>query len=58
VIFVVGRKVNMLSKVKGGEKREKLRGEVISRIVEMYVKVASEHEFVHGQFEYRVEKRE
>ena len=29
MIFVVGRKVNMLSKVKGGEKREKLRGEVI-----------------------------
>jgi len=33
VIFVVGRKVNMLSKVKGGEKREKLRGEVTSRII-------------------------
>ena len=32
MIFVVGRKVNMLSKVKGGEKREKLTGEVISRI--------------------------
>ena len=46
----------MLSKVKGGEKRQKLRGEVISRIVEMYVKVASDHEFVHGQFEYTVEK--
>jgi len=28
VIFVVGRKVNMLSKVKGGQKRQKLRGEV------------------------------
>ena len=41
VIFVVGRKVNMLSKVKAGEKREKLRGEVISRIIKMYVKVAS-----------------
>ena len=45
MIFVVGRKVNMLSKVKE-EKREKLRGEVISRIVEVYVKVASDHEFV------------
>ena len=33
MIFVVGRKVNMLSKVKGGEKRQKLRGEVISRKV-------------------------
>jgi len=38
VIFVVGRKVNMLSKDKGGEKRQKLRGEVISRIIKMYVK--------------------
>jgi len=46
VIFVVGRKVNMLSKVKGGEKRKKLRGEAISRIIKMYVKVASNHEFV------------
>jgi len=27
VIFVVGRKVNMLSKVKGGQKRQELRGE-------------------------------
>jgi len=46
VIFVVGMKVNMLSKVKGGQKREKLRGGVISRIVKMYVKVFSDHEFV------------
>jgi len=38
VIFVVSRKVNMLSKVKGGEKREKLRGEVISRIRKKYGK--------------------
>ena len=38
MIFVVGRKVNILSKVKGGEKREKLRGEVIRRIIKMYVK--------------------
>jgi len=46
VIFVVGRKVNMLSKVKGEANREKLRGEVISRITTMYVKVTSDHEFV------------
>jgi len=46
VIFVVGRKVDMLSKVKRGEKREKLRSEVISRIIKMYVKVASNDEFV------------
>ena len=35
MIFVVGRKVNMLSKVKGREKRQKQRGEVISRIIKM-----------------------
>ena len=46
MIFVVGRKVNMLSKIKGGEKRKKLRGEVITRIIKMYVKVASNDEFV------------
>jgi len=45
VIFVVGRKVNMLNKVKEGEKRQKLRGEVISRIIKMYVKIASNDEF-------------
>ena len=46
VIFVVRRKVNMLSKGKGGDKRQKLRGEVISRIIKMNVKVASNDEFV------------
>jgi len=33
----------MLSKVKAGEKKEKLRGEVISRIIEMYVKIPKWH---------------
>ena len=36
-MFAMGRKVNMLSKVKGGEKREKLRGQVVRRIIEMNV---------------------
>ena len=40
-MFVVGSKVNMLSKVEGGEKREELSGEVVRRIIEMNVKVAS-----------------
>jgi len=58
VIFVVGRKVNMLSKVKGGEKRQKLRNEVISRIIKMYVKVASNYEFVRcGSSESHREKQ-
>ena len=47
-MFVVGRKVNVLSKVEGGEKREKLRGEVVRRIIEMNVKVASDDEFMTG----------
>jgi len=38
-MFVVSRKVNTLSKVEGGEKREKLRGEVVRRTIEMNVKV-------------------
>ena len=44
-MFVVSRKVNTLSKVEGGEKREKLRGEVVRRIIEMNVKVTSDDEF-------------
>jgi len=37
-MFVVGRKVNTLSKVEGGEKKEKLRGEVIRMMIEMNIK--------------------
>jgi len=44
----VGRKVNMLSKVEGREKREELTGEVVRRIIEMNVKVASDDEFMRG----------
>ena len=40
-MFVVGRKVNVLSEVEGREKREELRGEVVRRIIEMNVKVRS-----------------
>ena len=47
-MFVVGRKVNMLSKVEGGEKREELRGEVVRRIIEMNVEVAGDDEFMRG----------
>ena len=57
-MFVVGWKVNTLSKVKGGEKREKLRGEVISRTIEMYVKVASDHKFVRCVSSEREERIE
>jgi len=47
-MFVVGWKVNMLSKVEGGEKREKLRVQVVRRIIEVNVKVASDDEFMRG----------
>ena len=47
-MFVVGRKVNVLSKVEGREKREELRGEVVRRIIEMNVEVASDDEFMRG----------
>jgi len=42
----VGKKVNVLSKVEGREKREEPRGEVVRRIIEMNVKVASDDEFM------------
>ena len=47
-MFVVGGKVNVLSKVEGREKREEQRGEVVRRIIEMNVKVASDNEFMRG----------
>ena len=50
-MFVVGRKVNMLSKVEGREKREELRGEVVRMIIEMNVKVASDDGQRYGQSE-------
>jgi len=43
-MFVVGWKVSTLSKIEGGEKREKLRGEVVRRIIEVNVIVASDDE--------------
>ena len=59
-MFVVGRKVNMLSKVEGREKREELRGEgeVVRRIIEMNVKVASDDEFMRGGSSEREEGME
>jgi len=39
VTFVVGWKVNVLSKVEGREKREELRGEVVRRIIKSYWRV-------------------
>ena len=57
-MFVVGRQVNMMSKVEGGEKRQELRGEVVRRIIEMNVKVASDDEFTRGGSSEREEGME
>jgi len=54
----VGRKVNMLNKVEGGENREQLRGNMIRRIIEMNAKVASDDEFTRGGSSNRKEGTE
>lgn len=48
VVFVVGRKVNVLSKVKRRQKREreKLRSKTVRRVVKMNIKVASNDKFM------------
>ena len=56
-MFVVGWKVNMLSKVEGGEKREKLRGEVVRRLIEVNVKLASDDEFMRERKEWKSSRK-
>jgi len=56
-MFVVGRNVNMLSKVEG-EKREELTGEAVRRIIEINVKVASDDKFMTGGSRKREEGME
>jgi len=46
MIFVVRREVNMLTKIERREKRQKLRGQSVCRIVEMNVKVAGDDKFM------------
>jgi len=46
VIFVVRGEVNMLTKIERREERQKVRGESVSKIIEMNVKVAGHGEFV------------
>jgi len=46
VICVVRRAVDMLTKIERREKRQKLRGESVCRIIEMNVEVAGDDEFV------------
>ena len=46
MIFVVSRKINVLSKIKGRQHWQKLRGEGVGRIVKVYVKIAGDDKFV------------
>jgi len=46
VIFVVGREVNMLTKIEIREKRQKLRGESVCGIIEMNIKVTGDDKFI------------
>ena len=46
MIFVVRREVNVLTKTERREKRQKLRGESVCRIIEMNVKVTGDDKFM------------
>jgi len=46
VIFVVHREVDVLTKIELREKRQKLRGESVCRVIEMNVKVTDDDEFM------------
>ena len=46
MIVVVRREVNMLTKIERREKRQKLRGESVCRIIEMNVKVTGDYKFM------------
>jgi len=46
MVFAVRRELGMLTKIERGEKRQKLRGESICRIIEMNVKVTSDDKFM------------
>jgi len=46
VIFVVRREMNMLTKIERREKRQKLRGESVCRIIDMNVKVTGDDKFM------------
>ena len=46
MIFVVRREVNMLTEIDRKEKRQKLRGESVCRIIKMNVKVTGDDKFM------------
>ena len=46
MVFVVRREVNVLTKIEGRKKRQKLRGESVCRIIEMNVEVPGDDKFM------------
>jgi len=46
VIFVVRREVNMLTEIERREKRQKLSGKSVCRIIKMNVKVTGDDKFI------------
>ena len=46
MIFIMRREVDMLTKIKRREKRQKLRGESVCRIIKMNVKVTGDDKFM------------
>ena len=46
MIFVVRRKVNVLTKIERRKKRQKMRGESVCRIIEMNVEVTGDDKFM------------
>ena len=58
MIFVVVRKVNMRSKAKREEKkeREEMRREVVGKVIEVNAKLASDNEFMRCGSSKREEK--
>ena len=46
MFFVVRREVNMLTEIERREKRQKLRGESVCRIIKMNVKVTGHDKFM------------
>ena len=46
MIFVVHREVNMFTKIERGEKRQKLRGESVYKIIKMNAKVTGDDKFM------------
>ena len=58
MIFVVRRKVNVLTKIERREERQKLRGESVCRIIEMNVEVTGDDKFMGSGYSKRKKRTE